>query len=92
MNYFPREQILILRMEDYVQHQNTTINDVYTFLGVPIINNDFLKYATTESNVGHNIIGHMMAETVDLLDTYFEHSNFMLTELLDDEAYLWKDN
>ena len=92
MNYFPREQMMILRMEDYVQHQNTSINDVYTFLGVPIIDNDFYKYTMTASNVGHNDIGHMMAKTVNLLYKYFEHSNIMLAELLDDEGYLWKDN
>ena len=92
MNYFPREQIMVLRMEDYVQHQNTSVNDVYTFLGVPTIDNDLYRYTTTKTNVGHNVIGHMMAKTVDLLQKYFKHLNPKLAQLLDDEGFLWKDN
>ena len=91
MRHFPRHQIKILRLEDYSQHQNVTINEVYTFLGLPILDDEIFESTVTKSNVANHNIGHMMSKTATLLTEFFEHSNVMLAELLEDTGFLWSE-
>ena len=91
MRHFPRQQIKILRLEDYAQHQNVTINEVYTFLGLPILDNDIFQYTITKTNIATNNIGNMMSKTAKLLTKFFEHSNVMLAELLKSTGFLWSE-
>ncbi len=91
---FPREQLHVTRLEDLVSDPSGTMDEVWTFLGVPPQENF--------QRIGETIKGHkwkndfvefqMLPETRKLLGDFFHPYNVRLAELLGDERYLWNES
>ncbi|XP_061187470.1 carbohydrate sulfotransferase 15-like [Saccostrea echinata] len=95
LDVFPREQIFILRNEDYQKDMKYSLLKLFAFLGVGDIPSNLLneiikmphKYETKRKQNQ----GSMLNETWEILTDFFEEPNRKLAAMLNDERYLWKD-
>lgn len=91
---FPRNQFLLLRLEDLVANSVKSMKRIWSFLTVS--NNITVIKSRQNSNDWINrseYRGHftMWKKTRNLLKDFFHPYNLKLTELLDDQRYLWKE-
>lgn len=89
LSVFPHDQILPIRMEDLVSDPVRTMNNIWSFLGVPSTD----KLVPIEKKVNRGKTGGeftILPETRKVLIDFFEPYNLMLANLLDDQGYLWK--
>ncbi|XP_062587525.1 carbohydrate sulfotransferase 15-like [Saccostrea cucullata] len=95
LDAFPREQIFILRNEDYQKDVKYSLLKLFSFLNVGDISSTLLnqianmphKYETKRKQSQ----GSMLNETWEILSDFFEEPNRKLAAMLNDERYLWKD-
>lgn len=89
---FPRNQILLIRLEDLVADPTESMNRVWSFLNVPSINK-VIKYKQNDNEwiTSRKYRAHfiMLEKTRNLLRHFFHSYNFKLAELVDDKRYLW---
>ena len=98
LQYFPREQFLIIRTEDLQDSEATVSAEMYNFIGAAFSSNDevekgeqsiraekvqtFLHSNSTEEDFMH-------PETRKLLHDFFHPHNVKLAQLLQDDRFLW---
>ena len=94
LKYFSQEQFLILRMEDIVyEGELDAVARVWDFLGLrPVTKRLQHIYQTmTVSNLAKGNVGDMKEETKEILTEYFKTSTENLSQLLNNDIYLWND-
>ncbi|KAK3796013.1 hypothetical protein RRG08_063398 [Elysia crispata] len=96
LSVFPRDQILVVRLEDYSVAPLKTISRVYKFLGLKSLSaeeaEDVLeKPVANPRRAQDKKIGKMLPETRALLTTFYYKYNVQLARLLDDGRFLWDD-
>ncbi|XP_060574610.1 carbohydrate sulfotransferase 15-like [Ruditapes philippinarum] len=88
---FGRQQILIIKLENYSYHINQTMNKIFSFLDVGrVADPELNKNITTSSPAntrsgGDKLLGDMLPETRRILTEFYRPYNERLTELLGPE-------
>ncbi|TMS04280.1 Carbohydrate sulfotransferase 15 [Larimichthys crocea] len=96
LTVFHREQILVLRLEDYAANLNVTIKKVFDFLSVGPLSEQ-VEVALTKrpmSNtrrVADRNLGPMLPATRDFLREFHQPLNHKLASVLDNKAFLWSN-
>ncbi|XP_072028760.1 carbohydrate sulfotransferase 15-like [Amphiura filiformis] len=103
LRLYPREQVLIIRTEDWHDHaKNDMLQQIYKFLEIdglseaelPDLKEDSVlkeiesKKATEKKSKN---LGNVLPETRAYLKGFFEPHNRELADYLGDEGFLWKD-
>ncbi|KAI3363305.1 hypothetical protein L3Q82_011935 [Scortum barcoo] len=94
LTVFHREQILVLRLEDYSANLKVTIKKVFDFLSVAPLS-DQLEASLTKQPLSNTrrpadrILGPMLPATRDLLREFHQPLNQKLASVMDNEAFLW---
>ncbi|XP_054768805.2 carbohydrate sulfotransferase 15-like [Lytechinus pictus] len=92
---YPRDQLKIMRLEDW--HVNCTgmLPEVFDFLNLERLSDKQIRRFCTEKLQNGNqaklhVVGDMLPKTRKLLENFYEGSNKELSLLLGDEKYLWR--
>ena len=99
LSAFPRENMIFLRFEDYVEQPVAYVNDVVLpFLGLePLSNHSIYSINSKMSKIMDILMNKkshklpMRTDTKDLLTKFYEPSNKKLADILSDDKFLWKD-
>lgn len=91
---FPKDQLLILRLEDYSRQLPDVMKKVYNFLNLRQLTAKeekkiFNAPVSNKRKYKDTLIGKMKNETRTLLNEFYEPYNKQLSELLKDERFLW---
>lgn len=94
LKVFPREQILILRLEDYSKDLAGVIKTVFTFLKLRKLNNTEFNHVihvpiANERKNKDKQVGQMLDKTKQLLREFYQPYNKELATLLGDDRFLW---
>ena len=96
---FPRDQLLILRLEDYTYHRAQSAIKIYDFLDLrnvatqALIRSSYFEEATNRSYIANSIglpgskIPTMLEETRYLLYTFYKPFNQALGQLMNDSGF-----
>lgn len=92
LQVFPRENFLLLRLEDLSQEPNHFMGRVTRFLGISDLKPSSTRWLRThrenQQKVKHVV---MLPETRELLSEFFRPFNEKLVELTGDKRFLWTD-
>lgn len=94
LTVFQREQILVLRLEDYAANLKATIKQVFNFLSVGPLSEQ-VEAALTKRPMSNTRraadrnLGPMLPATRDLLREFHQPFNQKLASVLDNRAFLW---
>ena len=95
LRVIPRDQFLFLRTEDLAVNPYKMLTQVWTFLGLPTQTaeelEEILNSKTNYSNVGHMKVLQLRPETRAMLERFYAQHDQQLAQLLEDEAFLWRD-
>ncbi|KAF1375610.1 hypothetical protein PFLUV_G00221990 [Perca fluviatilis] len=97
LTVFDREQILVLRLEDYAANLKGTIKKVFDFLSVGPLSEQVEATLTKRpmSNTrraADKNLGPMLPASRDLLREFHQPFNHKLASVLDNKALLWSNN
>ena len=85
LSYFPQDQFLIVRFEDFVLNPDATVNQVFRFIGLPEFHHTSFPVAYVGShnaNYPINRIGDITPKTRKKLQEFYRPYNQELEELL----------
>lgn len=88
---FPRDQILVLRLEDYAAKTKEALRNIFQFLGISSDGRSEEERREEIRNKHYLDIGPMKNETETLLREFYADYNADLAALLNDKNFLWKD-
>ncbi|XP_076448266.1 carbohydrate sulfotransferase 15-like [Babylonia areolata] len=95
LRIFHRDQMLVMRTEDYSGDIEGHMIRVFGFLGVAKLNKTQMDPVLTQrnANIGHyDKMGDMLPETIAILNEFYKPFVLRLHELLGgDDRFLWKD-
>ena len=92
--WFPRDQILVLRLEDYAADTDETLKRIHRFLGVTTTDGDRPEKREGKEAIANRRyvdIGPMKNETETLLREFYAEYNEALAQLMGDRRFLWAD-
>ncbi|XP_078617471.1 carbohydrate sulfotransferase 15-like [Branchiostoma floridae x Branchiostoma japonicum] len=98
LSVFPRDQILVQRLEDHSKDPNTTMTRVLNFLDLGPVRKRAGKDAifgfhTKNSQKKHyDSSGQMLPETRFILNEFYRPYNERLAELLNNTDFLWQED
>ena len=92
LKYFPLDQLYAIRLEDYAKTRRNKIEDIWKWLGVPILQPEKRKNKLGERNVnsGSTAIGDMHQSTRKVLGAFFHSANIKLANLLKTGEFNWQ--
>ena len=88
---FPREQILVVRMEDYAKDRKDILDQVFKHLSLPA-DQTIPQMKIERKNDSRKKVPEMLKETRKILDDFYKPYNKALADLLNDTRYLWDFN
>ncbi|XP_071479286.1 carbohydrate sulfotransferase 15-like [Diadema antillarum] len=93
---FPREQLRIVRMEDWQVNCTGILTDIFSFLTLGNLSPEQTAQiceATPQNSNKAKLreVGGMLPQTVSLLEDFYQRSNEELSQLLGSDKFLWKD-
>lgn len=95
LKVFHKDQILVLRMEDYHQNVAETIISIYRHLGLRALTEEEEKVVNMAPVLNKNwkkpTIGKMLESTEKILKEFYKPYNRDLADLLKDSRYEWED-
>ncbi|KAM3863362.1 carbohydrate sulfotransferase 15-like [Diretmus argenteus] len=96
LTVFHREQILVLRLEDYAANLRVTMKKVFDFLSVgPLseqVEGALTKWPMSNTRrAADRNLGPMLPATRDLLREFHQPFSLKLANVLDNKAFLWTD-
>ncbi|XP_059143971.1 carbohydrate sulfotransferase 15-like isoform X2 [Physella acuta] len=96
LTQFPRNQVTVIRLEDYAARPLLTIKHVRKFLGLRELTEREDKVILRQPKVNtrrlsDRKLGRMLASTRELLDNFYRPYNVKLALLLEDDRFLWND-
>uniref|UniRef100_A0A7S0N6V6 Sulfotransferase n=1 Tax=Chlamydomonas leiostraca TaxID=1034604 RepID=A0A7S0N6V6_9CHLO len=91
LRVWPKEQLLILRNEDYKVAQREHMEVVFNFLGLRALSEpEWAKVMTMPArNKNSDKYAPMWAETRKILDDFYAPFNARLAKMMADDRYLW---
>ncbi|XP_034464987.1 carbohydrate sulfotransferase 15-like isoform X1 [Hippoglossus hippoglossus] len=96
LTVFHREQMLVLRLEDYAANIKVTFRKVFDFLSVDPLSEQ-VEAAVTKRPMSNTRraadrnLGPMLPATRDLLREFHQPFNHKLASVLDNKAFLWSN-
>ncbi|XP_076461709.1 carbohydrate sulfotransferase 15-like [Babylonia areolata] len=93
---FPRDQVLVLRTEDYARDSRHAMRQIFRFLGLrPLTKQEEqtvmkLPKANTRRRDDRKL-GSMLPETRQMLNDFYRPHNRQLAEILQDPRFLWEE-
>ncbi|RUS85360.1 hypothetical protein EGW08_006903, partial [Elysia chlorotica] len=96
LSVFPRDQILVARLEDYSVEPLKTVARVHKFLGLRSMSAQeaahvLEKPVANSRREKDKKIGKMLPETRAILTSFYHKYNVQLARLLGDDRFLWDD-
>ncbi|PVD31048.1 hypothetical protein C0Q70_10325 [Pomacea canaliculata] len=96
LKVFPRDQILVIRLEDYAKNLKQTTRRVYDFLGLRKLSREeedkILQSPIANARKKKDKdLGFMWEDTHRLLRDFYQPHNEKLADLLGDPRFLWTD-
>ena len=99
MQFYPRENFLLLRTEDINREPYKMLTEITEFLGLDAVSEDEVKVWVSKSYNVHKKHGSidpdklvMRQESKDMLNDFFKPYNTMLSELTGNENFLWTES
>lgn len=93
LQFYSEEQFLFLRMEDFVSDPFETLSQVTDFLGVSPVTRSkaeqWFSEKTNQRDEPAKSAFHIRDRTVELLKSFYRPYNLLLSELLNDNKFLW---
>lgn len=94
LKVFPIENFKVIRLEDYSKDKITELNKVFKFLGLSSASGDYRRQIVKMAevgNVGKRQLNHgpMMQETRELLSSFYQPVNKILSQILDCPDFLY---
>ena len=94
MKFYPTENFLFLKTEDFVHDPFDTIKNVTQFIGIQAVSKEnvtswFSEQKNSRSASIRNKYRGMLPETRKLLSDFYAPYNKQLVELIKDERFLW---
>jgi len=94
LDVFPREQIHVVRLEDYSKAPRDVMEGVHAFLGLRQLTGEEAASAlrgpaANTRRAGDRRLGGMMGGTRRLLEDFYRPYNEELASLLKDDSFLW---
>ncbi|OWF50979.1 carbohydrate sulfotransferase 15-like [Mizuhopecten yessoensis] len=94
LKLFPREQLLILRLEDYSNDLAGVIKKVFSFLKLRKLSDSEFKHVihvpiANKRKHKDKRVGQMLDKTKQILQEFYEPYNQELATLLGDDRFLW---
>ncbi|XP_070202059.1 carbohydrate sulfotransferase 15-like [Littorina saxatilis] len=96
LRVWPREQMHLMRYEDYGGQERERLREIFAFLGLAPLNSTEMDRV-----MGHEIVnsgaseyekyGGMLTETKHILDDFYQPFIHKFAELLADDRFLWED-
>ncbi|XP_071478653.1 carbohydrate sulfotransferase 15-like [Diadema antillarum] len=91
---FPRDQLMIVRLEDWHVNCTDALYSIYDFLRLDRLTEQNMANIcatpqTKENKEKLEAAGHMLIETEEILTDFYLKWNRELSELLNDNQYLW---
>nr|XP_054757794.1 carbohydrate sulfotransferase 15-like [Lytechinus pictus] len=96
LRIFPRDQILVLRLEDWQSRCTSKLREIYRFLELSPLKRSGLSFICGAEKIRTNAqmkkrVGEMLDETRTLLNNFYSPMNAELSELLNSMKFLWND-
>ncbi|KAK7097482.1 hypothetical protein V1264_004454 [Littorina saxatilis] len=96
LRVWPRNQLHIMRYEDYAGHEGKRIMEIFEFLGLrPLNATEMVKISEKDvSNSGareYKSVGAMLPETKAILDKFYQPFINQFAEILNEKRFLWLD-
>ncbi|KAK3096755.1 hypothetical protein FSP39_002955 [Pinctada imbricata] len=95
MDVFPKEQIHIIRTEDFSKDLPGHMTDVFKFLDISDVSQNLLQNITATRHERETqqkkSAGPMFPETRKILKAFFDKENRELVKLLNDTKFNWED-
>ncbi|XP_038141300.1 carbohydrate sulfotransferase 15-like [Cyprinodon tularosa] len=94
LTVFQKEQILVLRLEDYAANLRRTIRKVFDFLSVGPLSEQ-VEAALTKRPMSNTrrakdrSLGPMLPATRNLLSQFYQPFNIKLASILNEKAFIW---
>ena len=93
LKVYPKEQVYILRLEDYTKNKLAELNNIFNFLGVSnvpsnssVFENNGKKNKKRKADIK---LGYMLPKTKILLDDFYRTYNTRLSHFLNNDKFLW---
>ncbi|XP_071509037.1 carbohydrate sulfotransferase 15-like [Diadema antillarum] len=92
---FPREQLKIVRMEDWQINCTGILTDIFSFLTLGNLSPEHTAQiceATPQNSNKAKLreVGDMLPQTISVLKDFYQRSNEELSQLLGSDKFLWK--
>lgn len=95
LRIFTRDQIMVIRNEDYSENVQGTMINAFVWLGMAPLTDAQLKpiveHVSVNTGQNYGVVGPMLPETIEILNEFYAPFNSRLAELLRDDRFLWKD-
>ncbi|KAK6186463.1 hypothetical protein SNE40_008498 [Patella caerulea] len=96
LNIYPRDQFLVIRLEDYAVNTRNIMKNVFRFLKLRDLTkaeSDFIigQPVANSRRKGDKKYGTMNESTRKMLEDFYEPYNKRLALLLNDNRYMWKN-
>ncbi|XP_072771144.1 carbohydrate sulfotransferase 15-like isoform X1 [Nerophis lumbriciformis] len=97
LSVFPREQILVLRLEDYATNLEGTLDEVFSFLEAGPLPKEakaalVQRPSSNTRRAADKNLGPMLPCTRRLLGDFHQPFNHKLASVLQDQVFLWSDS
>jgi len=94
LKVFPRDQVYVMRLEDHIDNEVGSVNEIIDFLDLPPLPPQELANFLETHKVRNSLndkkrIPYILPETVELLKSFFKPFNRELVELLGDNRFSW---
>ncbi|XP_072034286.1 carbohydrate sulfotransferase 15-like isoform X2 [Amphiura filiformis] len=95
LQFFPRNQTLVIRMKDWHDHCVDVLRTIHEFLKLyPLRSGELYRICEQEkANIradDKKHIGPMLDQTRKILDQFYDPFNVELADLLNDDRFLWR--
>ena len=92
LNAFPKDQLLFIRLEDWSKNRTRILNEhVFPLLGLPSVPSERIATDSAKNKNRHGSNVKMHNSTIQLLRDFYRPFNEDLSEMLNDNSYLWND-
>ncbi|XP_051523864.1 carbohydrate sulfotransferase 15-like [Myxocyprinus asiaticus] len=94
LSVFSREQLLVLRLEDHASNPSCSMNRIFRFLQIGAVLKQRWREitkrpASNTRRMSDRNLGPMRPVTRELLEQFYAPFNQKLSEVLQDESFLW---
>ncbi|KAK7105873.1 carbohydrate sulfotransferase 15-like isoform X2 [Littorina saxatilis] len=96
LRVWPREQMLLMRYEDYGGHEAERLTEIFDFLNLSPLNKTQMDYVmqigvVNSGSEEYQKYGGMLPETKKVLDDFYQPFVQQFYDLLNDKRFMWQD-